>query len=116
MQDPLMRDATSRTPFDLTNGTTGRKMMTKKKLILAVLTGPFSLAACTQATPRSSDYFAEHLEEARQVVAGCRDGTVRGDECANANIDRKSVVEGKSGSGSVDLGGGRIIKKKKKGQ
>src|SRR3546814_13419246 len=61
-------------------------MMTKKKLILAVLTGPFSLAACTQATPRSSDYFAEHLEEARQVVAGCRDGTVRGDECANANM------------------------------
>src|SRR3546814_13564559 len=89
-QDPLMREATSQTPCDLTNGTTGRKMMTKKKLILAVLTGPFSLAACTQATPRSSDYFAEHLEEARQVVAGCRDGTVRGDECANA--DRKSVA------------------------
>src|SRR3546814_17301837 len=28
-------------------------------------------------------------------------------------IDRQSVVEGKSGSGRVDLGGGRIIKKKK---
>ncbi|MBD3772354.1 MAG: EexN family lipoprotein [Rhodobacteraceae bacterium] len=61
-------------------------MMTKKKLILAVFTGPFSLAACSQAAPRSSEYFAEHLDEARQVVTGCRDGTMRGEECANANM------------------------------
>src|SRR3546814_16732279 len=93
MQDPLMREATSRTPFDLTNGTTGRKMMTKKKLILAVLTGPFSLAACTQATPRSSDYFAEHLEEARQVVAGCRDGTVPRRRASRAENGRASGRE-----------------------
>jgi predicted small secreted protein len=60
--------------------------MTMKKLILAVLIGPFALTACTEAAPRSSEYFAAHLEEARQVVAGCRDGTVRGEECANAGL------------------------------
>src|SRR3546814_11576111 len=84
MQDPLMREATSRTPFDLTNGITGRKMMTKKKLILAVLTGTFSLAACHRDTTRSSEYFAEHLEEARQLVAGCRDDTGGGHGGAKA--------------------------------
>src|SRR3546814_12613701 len=31
-----------------------------------------------------------------------------------AQLDRKSVVEGKSGSGRVDLGGRRIIKKKQR--
>lgn len=56
------------------------------KLILAVLTGPLILAACAEAAPRSSAYFAEHLDEARQVVTGCRDGTVRGEECANAGL------------------------------
>ncbi|GAY20114.1 hypothetical protein SFOMI_0636 [Sphingobium fuliginis] len=60
--------------------------MTMKKLILAVLIGPFALTACAQAAPRSSEYFAAHLDEARQVVAGCRDGTVRGEECANAGL------------------------------
>ncbi len=57
-----------------------------KKLILAVLAGTLSLTACAQAAPRSTEYFAEHLDEARRVVAGCRDGTVRGDECANAGL------------------------------
>src|SRR3546814_12820844 len=82
-------------------------MMTKKKLILAVLTGPFSLEACTQATPRSRDYFAEHLEEARQVVAGCRDGTVRGDECANANM---AVEEAEAKDGIRRIKGRSLIR------
>ena len=56
------------------------------KLILAALTGPLILAACAQAAPRSSEYFAEHLDEAREVVSGCRDGAVRGEECANAGM------------------------------
>ena len=34
--------------------------------------------------PRGTQYFMAHLDEARQVVAGCRDGSVRGGECANA--------------------------------
>lgn len=42
------------------------------------------------AEPRGKPYFAAHLEEARQVVAGCADGSVRGDECSNAE---QAVVE-----------------------
>jgi hypothetical protein len=57
-----------------------------KKVTLMMLAGAFSLTACTQAAPRSSEYFAAHLDEARQIVAGCRDGTVRGEECANAGL------------------------------
>ena len=33
---------------------------------------------------RGTQYFMFHLDEARQVVAGCRDGSVRGGECTNA--------------------------------
>lgn len=33
---------------------------------------------------RGTQYFVAHIDEARQVVAGCRDGAVRGGECANA--------------------------------
>jgi len=33
---------------------------------------------------RGTQYFATHLDEARQIVAQCADGTVRGDECSNA--------------------------------
>lgn len=45
--------------------------------------------AAAPPTPLSSEargtqYFAAHIDEARQVVAGCRDGSVRGGECATA--------------------------------
>lgn len=40
--------------------------------------------------PRGTQYFAAHLAEARQIMAGCREGLVRGDECANAE---QAVVE-----------------------
>jgi hypothetical protein len=36
------------------------------------------------AAPRATQYFAAHLDEARETVAACREGTVRGDECAHA--------------------------------
>ncbi|HEV2597767.1 hypothetical protein [Sphingopyxis sp.] len=49
----------------------------------AIVMGPPS-AAETPAAPRGPQYFAAHLDEARQIVAGCREGTVRGDECTNA--------------------------------
>jgi hypothetical protein len=29
-------------------------------------------------------YFSAHIDKVRRVVAGCRHGSVRGDECANA--------------------------------
>ncbi|WP_242129593.1 EexN family lipoprotein [Sphingobium sp. Sx8-8] len=44
------------------------------------------LAACGKAEPRGTQYFAAHLDEAREVVAGCSNGSVRGDECTNADL------------------------------
>jgi hypothetical protein len=41
--------------------------------------------AAAPVAPRSVQYFVAHLDDARQIVAGCRDGSVRGDECANAD-------------------------------
>lgn len=40
--------------------------------------------APTPGEARGTQYFVAHIDEARQVVAGCRDGSVRGGECANA--------------------------------
>lgn len=33
---------------------------------------------------RGTQYFVAHIDEARQIVTGCRDGSVRGAECATA--------------------------------
>jgi hypothetical protein len=46
--------------------------------------------AASPAAPRGKQYFAANLDDARQMVAGCHDGSVRGDECANAEA---AVVE-----------------------
>tara|TARA_B110001454_G_C12479880_1_gene333905 strand:- start:251 stop:550 length:300 start_codon:yes stop_codon:yes gene_type:complete len=40
--------------------------------------------AVAPAPARATQYFAANLDEARRVVAGCRAGSMRGDECANA--------------------------------
>ncbi|CAM5493558.1 hypothetical protein ACFSUK_27170 [Sphingobium scionense] len=42
-------------------------------------------AALVTSEARGTQYFVAHIDEARQVVAGCRDGSVRGGECANAD-------------------------------
>ena len=42
------------------------------------------------AEPRGKQYFAAHLDEARQILTGCADGSVRGEECFNAEM---AVVE-----------------------
>ena len=42
------------------------------------------LAVPAPAEARSTQYFAAHLDEGRRIVADCAQGTVRGDECANA--------------------------------
>ncbi len=49
--------------------------------------------ASQPAAARGTQYFAANLDEARQIVAGCRDGSVRGDECANAE---QAVIEADS--------------------
>jgi hypothetical protein len=41
-------------------------------------------AAPTVTAARGTQYFTAHLDEARQVMASCREGSARGDECANA--------------------------------
>lgn len=48
-----------------------------------------AIVADTPSAPVSSEargtqYFVAHIDEARRVVAGCRDGSVRGGECATA--------------------------------
>lgn len=47
-------------------------------------------APAAPAGPRGKQYFSAHLDEARQILAGCMDGSVRGDECFNAEM---AVVE-----------------------
>ncbi|MGE4431676.1 MAG: hypothetical protein AB7E05_13130 [Sphingobium sp.] len=55
----------------------------------AIVAGP-PAAAPTPAEPRGTQYFAAHLDEAREIVGQCADGTVRGGECANAE---QAVIE-----------------------
>ena len=43
-----------------------------------------SPAAPIASEARGTQYFVAHIEEARRVVAGCRDGSVRGGECVTA--------------------------------
>ncbi|MEE4452091.1 hypothetical protein [Novosphingobium resinovorum] len=45
--------------------------------------GP-AVSSPTETAPRATQYFAAHLDEARQVVSGCQSGSVRGVECDNA--------------------------------
>lgn len=50
-------------------------------------TVPVAIPSPNPAAPseaRGTQYFVAHIDEARQVVAGCRDGSVRGGECATA--------------------------------
>lgn len=44
------------------------------------------LTACGPSEPRSVQFFEANVDEAREIVAGCKDGTERGAECANADI------------------------------
>jgi hypothetical protein len=41
-------------------------------------------AAPVSSEARGTRYFMTNIDEARQVVAGCRDGSVRGGECGTA--------------------------------
>lgn len=54
--------------------------MTRLPLLVVAVAG---LAACSPQ-PRSSEYFVAHPEQAKRVVADCKAGSHRGDECVNA--------------------------------
>ncbi|MFT3967251.1 MAG: hypothetical protein QM690_15350 [Sphingobium sp.] len=43
-------------------------------------------AAPVPAEPRGKQYFAAHLDEARELLTGCAEGSVRGEECFNAEM------------------------------
>lgn len=45
--------------------------------------GPASTVPASAAA-HGIQYFAANLDEARRIIAGCRGGSIRGDECANA--------------------------------
>lgn len=49
------------------------------------------MAACGQTEPRSTQYFEAHIEEAWEVVDGCREGMIRGGECDNADLAVQQV-------------------------
>ncbi|MFA7604776.1 MAG: hypothetical protein WCY29_17400 [Novosphingobium sp.] len=51
----------------------------------AIVVGP-TPAAPAPAEPRGKQYFAAHLDEARQVLTQCAEGSVRGHECFNAEM------------------------------
>ncbi len=51
---------------------------------MAIAGNAASVIVSPPAAPRGTQYFAANLDEARQIVAGCQTGSVRGDECANA--------------------------------
>ena len=53
-----------------------------RRLLLLVAVAS-SLAACSPS-PRSADYFIAHQDEAAHVLADCKRGVHRGQECVNA--------------------------------
>lgn len=56
-------------------------------IVPAQQTAPVAIPSPIAAAPseaRGTQYFVAHIDEARQVVAGCQDGSVRGGECATA--------------------------------
>ena len=58
-----------------------------RPVIAPTQTAPVAIPSPIAAAPseaRGTQYFVAHIDEARQVVAGCQDGSVRGGECATA--------------------------------
>lgn len=51
---------------------------------MAIAGNAASVTVPPPAAARGTQYFAANLDEARQIVAGCQTGSVRGDECVNA--------------------------------
>src|SRR3546814_19302828 len=69
-----------------------------------------ALQAMVKAMTRNRDIALLQISDAAEQVVASTDDAGGGEN----SIDRKSAVKGKRGSVRVDLGGGRIMKKKKK--
>jgi hypothetical protein len=65
-----------------TGGFVSRPMIAPTSQTTSTAAGPAAATASNQA--RGTRYFLANIDEARRVVAGCRDGSVRGGECATA--------------------------------
>src|SRR3546814_12423404 len=50
-------------------------------------------AAPVSSEARGTQYFMANIDEARQVTAGCRNGSIRGGECAPAEQASHTVHE-----------------------
>lgn len=64
-------------------------------LVLAIAPGFAVLAAC-QPEPRSATYFEAHAAERAEVVADCRIGKHRGEECKNAQFATEKAARAKT--------------------
>lgn len=69
--------------------TEGRKANIAAMAVAAAV----ALTGCGSPEPRSKQYFTVHLDEAREIIADCRNGAVRGDECVNADV---ALIEDKA--------------------
>lgn len=67
----------------------------KAPLALFLAPGLVLLAAC-QPEPRSASYFEAHADERAQVVADCRGGKHRGEECKNAQFASEKAARTKT--------------------
>lgn len=59
--------------------------MKNATITAAIALATAALLGCS-AEPRSASYFEEHPQETAQVVADCKDGSHRGEECNNADF------------------------------
>lgn len=53
--------------------------------------GTLQVTGCGESAPRSATYFEAHPDEARQIANGCKDGSIRSDECAAADIAVQTI-------------------------
>ncbi|MFC0149969.1 hypothetical protein [Sphingobium scionense] len=62
----------------------------RRPVLIPVDSAPAASQGASLAAPageaRGTQYFEAHLDEAREIVVQCAAGTVRGQECANAEI------------------------------
>lgn len=67
------------------------------KVPLALVLAPgFAVLAACQPEPRSASYFEAHAAERAEVVAACRIGNHRGEECKNAQFASEKAARAKT--------------------
>lgn len=67
-----------------------------KASLILIFTPALALLSACQPEPRSASYFEAHAEERTQVVADCRSGKHRGEECKNAQFASEKAARTKT--------------------